>query len=57
MTDIILPEVFIMDKVGIVLVDGVVGEMHASVAVVGVVRWLVLGGCQAGQALFVDVDR
>ena len=46
----------IVHVLGTVLVDGVVGEMHAQVVHVLLVRELVLLGGEAHQSLVVDVD-
>jgi hypothetical protein len=55
--DIVFSEIFVVNKVGVALVDRVVSQVHAAVAVVAFVGWLVLGGGQASEALPVDVNR
>ncbi len=57
MADIVFSEIFVVNKVGVALVDRVVSQVHAAVAVVAFVGWLVLGGGQASEALPVDVNR
>ena len=55
MSNIVFSEILIVDKCRVALIYGVVCEMHASIAVVGLIGWLVGGCSQTGQALFVYV--
>ncbi len=57
MANIVLPEIFVVNKVGIALVNRVVSQVHAAVAVVAFIGRLVLGCGKAGEALPVDVNR
>ncbi len=54
--NVVLPEIFVMNKVGVALVNRVVSQVHAPVAVVAFVGRLVLGCGEAGEALPVDVN-
>ena len=57
MANIVFSEIFVVDEVGVGLVDRVVGQVHAAVAVVAFVGLLVLSGGEAGEALPVDINR
>jgi hypothetical protein len=57
MTNVVFSEIFVVDEVGVALINRIVSQVHAAVAVVAFVGRLVLGGGEAGEALPVDINR
>lgn len=56
MAFIIVVDVFVGEVVGVILIDGIVGEMHVEIGLVYLVGMFVFAGGQSGQSLIEDED-
>lgn len=56
MADMVFMFVFVEDEVGAGFVDGVVGEVHPHILLVGRVGFLIVAGGQSADPFFVEVD-
>ena len=54
--DVIFVLVFVEYEVGAGFVDGVVGEVHPHVLLIGGIRFFIVGGRQPAHSFFVEVD-